>query len=761
MKKFFIITGIVFAILFVAIVTVPFLFKDDIQKALDQTLDESLNATVFYDTDKFGLSLIKNFPDFTLSVGDFGIAGVDEFIGDTLVSVGNFQITIDLMSVITGDQIMIEEILLENPKIEILVMENGKANYDIAKEGAPTEDEEETEETAESDSDIRIGIKNWTISNGTVIYLDQSMHFYTTLLGLNHSGTGDFTLDVFDLQTETEISDVSLTFEGEEYISSKRFFADVTLNMDLSNMTFTFKENRIAVNDFAMGADGFISMPGEDIVMDITFGGKDIDLKSILSLIPGAYQEYLDGVSASGEIGFDGYVKGTYNESSMPQIAANLSVDKGKILYADYPVPIEDLTIKSSFNYPSADLRETSFNVDNFHMLLDGEELSAYLKFKNLEDYQWDFGVDGNADLEKIAKIVPMEGMSLVGKFNAKLNSAGKMSDVEAEQYEKLATSGSLTIQGFEFSSQDLPESFGISSASLSFDPSQIKLSEFVAQAGNTDMNLSGEIKNYLGFALGKDEMLLGNLNFKSNLIDLNEWMTEEEATEEQPENEPEAEEENLDSVALEVIKIPTNIDFVLASNISKISYTNLSIENFNGKVLIKDGAIILDDNNFQLLDGAFNLSGSYQTKDLDEPKYDFNFGIKELSIASAYQSFETIQKYVPIAKQVSGKFSTDFSVAGILGQDMMPIMDEMNLNGLVNVAQAALESGDFVEKVSALTSLKGVSSANSTKKQVSIKDVLIATEIKNGRLFVEPFDLDVNGQKATLGGSNSLEGSL
>lgn len=754
MKKFFIITGIIFSLLVVAIITIPFLFKGDIQKALDETLDESLNASVFYDADKFSLSLLKNFPDFTLTIGDFGIAGVEEFVGDTLVSVGNFQVTIDLMSVISGDQIVIQEVLLEDPKIEILVMENGKANYDIAK--ASEEPTEEGTEEEEGGGDISIGIKQWKISNASLIYLDQSMHFYTTLLGLNHDGSGDFTLDVFDMKTQTDVSSVSLTYEGEEYVSDKRLSADVTLNMDLSSMTFTFKENRIAVNDFAMGADGFISMPAEDIAMDITFGGKEIDLKSVLSLIPGAYQEYLDGISASGEIGFDGYIKGTFNESSMPQIAANLAVENGKILYSEYPVPIEALDIKSSFNYPSADLKETSFNVDKFHMLVDGEELSAYLKFKNLEDYTWDFGMDGNADLQKITKILPMEGMNLAGKINAKLNSAGKMSDVEAEQYEKLTTAGSLTIQEFNFSSADLPTSFGISSAAMSFDPSEIRLSEFVAQAGNTDMSLKGEVKNYLGFALGENEMLTGRLDFKSNLVDINEWMSEEESVEE-----TEPTEEGEESEPLEVIKIPENIDFVLASSIAKISYTNLDLKDFNGKVLIKDGAIVLDDNNFNLLDGAFKLSGSYQTKNLEKPKYDFNFGIKGLSISNAYESFSTIQQYMPIAKQVSGKFSTDFSVDGTLGEDMMPLMDEMSLAGLVNVAQAALESGDFVQKVSALTSLKGNASNSSEKKKVSIKDVLIATEIKNGRLFVEPFDLDVNGQKATLGGSNSLEGSL
>ncbi len=755
MKKVLIILGILFGLLLIAIVTAPIIFKDDIQQAIDQAMDDNLNAEVFYDPDQFSLSLISNFPDFTVGLGDFGIVGIEEFEEDTLVSISRFQITIDVMSAISGDQIKIKEVLLDEPKIEILVMESGLANYDIAKESSSEEEPEATgePEVAEDGStgDISIGVEKWTITNGQLIYLDQSMNVVATILGLNHEGSGDFTLEVFDMRTTTSIAGVFFSFEGEEYLANKRFEADVNLNMDLGQMKFTFLENRIALNDFAVVADGFVSMPSDDIEMDITFGGSDIDLKSILSLIPGAYQEYLDGITASGTIGFDGLVKGTFNETSMPAIAASLSIENGGITYAEYPIPIEDIDILTSFSYPSANLSQTSFNIDKFHMLVDGEEFSSYLKFKNLEDFNWDFGFDGNADLEKITKIVPLEGMELKGKINAKLNTAGKMSDVEAERFDQLPTSGSMSIANFSFTSEDLPQGFSIRSAQLGFNPSEINLSEFDAKLGNSDLSLNGKVTNYLAFALSENETIVGNLNFNSQLLDLNEWI---------PEEETEVVEDTTEYEPLEVVKIPETIDFTLQSNINKIAVSNLSLDNFKGRVLVKDGAIVLEENSFNMLDGTFELTGSYQTKDLDKPKYDFKFDIKELSIASAFGSFETIKQYVPIAEQVTGNFSTSFSVDGTLGEDMMPLMDEMNLSGLVNIAEAALERGNFMNKLSAIASLKGGSSGGEQKK-ITLKDVLVSTAIRNGRFFVEPFDLNVNGQKATLGGSNSLDGEL
>lgn len=768
MKKFLIILGVIFVIFIAAIIILPIIFKDDIRKALDDTMAESIDATVYYDIDGFSLSLIKNFPDITVSMSNFGVVGKDLFEGDTLASVKNFLVTVDLMSVINGDQIIIEEISLDKPQIWVMVLPDGTANYDIAKESnsevkaaeEPIEKESTPEESTKSN--MSIGIERWSINNAKVVYQDQSMKFYTKLIGLNHEGSGDFTLDVFDLSTKTTVDKVSLGFEGTDYVFNKQLDIDVTLNMNLSEMTFTFKDNRFALNQFAIEMDGSISMPGEDINMDITFGGKDISIKSMLSLLPGVYQDYLEGVSAGGSIGFDGYVKGTLNENSMPKVAANLAVENGKISYDEFNIPIENLNIQSSFDYPSSDLRETSFNVDKFSMLVDGESVEAYLKFKNLENYQWDFGFEGNADLEKITKIVPLEGMTLLGKINAQLKTAGQMSDVEAERFDELPTTGRLTIQDFLFQSDDLPQGFSITRANLTFDPANITLSEFAAQSGNSDFSLSGKITNYLGFALS-DELLVGNLDFNSTLIDINELMpeeNEEEVVERDKEPESNGEEPSSEEESIDAVKIPENIDFTLASSIGKIAYSNMPITNFKGKVLVKDGAIILDKNSFNMLDGTFELSGSYVTKDLEKPRYSLGFKVKDLSIGNAFQTFETVQSYVPIAKRVSGKFSTDINVTGLLGEDMMPLMDAINLKGLVDIAQANLEGGDFMQKLSAVAALK-TGATGESRDNISLKDVLIKTEIKDGRMYVEPFELNVKGQKAVLGGNNTLDGKL
>ena len=74
------------------------IFKEDIQKGMKKILDDSIEAQVYFEPSKFGLTLFKNFPNPTASIEDFGIVGLNQFEGDTLLSVKSFDITINLFS---------------------------------------------------------------------------------------------------------------------------------------------------------------------------------------------------------------------------------------------------------------------------------------------------------------------------------------------------------------------------------------------------------------------------------------------------------------------------------------------------------------------------------------------------------------------------------------------------------------------------------------------------------------------------------------
>ncbi|MFD2528563.1 hypothetical protein [Polaribacter marinaquae] len=74
--------AITILVLLIALISVPFLFKDKIVKMVSNTINNNVNATVtFKETD---LSLLRNFPLASLKVNDINVTNKAPFLGDTL-----------------------------------------------------------------------------------------------------------------------------------------------------------------------------------------------------------------------------------------------------------------------------------------------------------------------------------------------------------------------------------------------------------------------------------------------------------------------------------------------------------------------------------------------------------------------------------------------------------------------------------------------------------------------------------------------------
>jgi hypothetical protein len=279
-------------------------------------------------------------------------------------------------------------------------------------------------------------------------------------------------------------------------------------------------------------------------------------------------------------------------------------------------------------------------------------------------------------------------------------------------------------------------------SAEMAFDPKKVDLKNISGTIGKSDFAVSGSVNNYIGYVFGKNELLKGSMNFSSSFLDLNEFMTETEET------------STTESSEYGVIPVPHNIDFLLRSDLKVVKLMDLNITNASGDIIVKDGIANLNGLKFNMLGGAFVVSGAYNTQDIEHPKYDFGLKVDNVSVQQAAASFSMVRSFAPIAGLVAGNFSTDFKVSGELLQSLMPNLKTVNGGGLVKIAQASLKDSKLVSGITSLTKLDNTS-------EVSMKDVLMSASIKEGRLSVQPFDVKFGNYKTTIAGSTGIDGSL
>jgi uncharacterized protein involved in outer membrane biogenesis len=849
LKWFFIIFGGLLVVILAAAFILPIIFKDDIKAAVDKEIAKSVNADVVFND--FGVTLFRNFPNITAELSEVGVMNRAPFEGTMLFGTREFTVDVNLMDILFSDELRVKGISLIDPIINIKVLRDGKANWDIA---MPSADTTTTEESGE----FSFGIDHWEIVDGDVTYDDQSLPYVLKIKGLDHSGSGDFTQDVFDLKTNTTADTVTTSFDGVEYLTDKHVEINATVEISEGITKYTFKDNTAKINDFAMKVDGWFKMNENDFGMDLTFSTPENSFKSLLSLVPGVYNENFKDIKTEGDLAFSGALKGTYSEKQMPAFTFNLNVkdamfqypdlptaikninldllvdnkdgiidntivnlkklhldfgsnpvdatmlmtkmyptdvdaklvaklnlgeltqmfpmeglemkgnyninmqakgvydslkkliptidatmalDGGYVKSADFPMPLSDMHFASTIKNTTGQMAETVINVKDFVVVMDQDKFTADLLLQNLDDYTWDLKAKGGIDLEKMTKIFPIEGMTLAGKVNADIQTKGKFSDVQAERYDKLPTSGVANLKDFKYTTTDLPE-VTISSASMAFDPKKIDLKNLDGKIGRSDFSVSGSLANYIAYVFAENETIKGNVNFSANLFDLNEFMTDTE------------EAETPTDTAAGVIPIPNNIDFVLHSNLKAIKMMDFQMTNASGDIILKDGVANLKGLRFNMIGGTFGVDGTYSTKDIAHPKFDLALKIQDVAIQEAANNFTVVSTYAPIAKMVNGKFNTDFKINGELTPDMTPNMTTVNGAGLIKIVQASLKQGKFVSSLTSVTKL-------SNNDEVTMKDAIMSATIENGKLNVKPFDVNLGPYKSTVSGTTALDGSI
>ncbi|MGB6036127.1 MAG: AsmA family protein, partial [Cryomorphaceae bacterium] len=243
MKKALKIIAIIVVVVFLLLLILPFVFKGKIVELVKQQANENLRAKVEFND--VSLSLIRNFPNLAVGIEDLSVVGIEEFEGDTLARIGNIGLVMDVMSVISGDQIVVKSINLDKPYFMVKVLEDGTANYDIA---IASEDTTEEETATEESAPLNLSINEYSISDGVIIYDDATFPMRMVIDDLDHVGNGDFAQDIFTLNTETHIQAFTLDYDGIKYANELKADLMADLAMNFETMRFEFMENELDVN---------------------------------------------------------------------------------------------------------------------------------------------------------------------------------------------------------------------------------------------------------------------------------------------------------------------------------------------------------------------------------------------------------------------------------------------------------------------------------------------------------------------------------
>ena len=628
----------------------------------------------------------------------------------------------------------------------------------------------------------------------------------------------DATIKGEDIAMMTEFNTPAITIEMDSVLYvpgwSFGFTMPFETNMDITR--FNIKEGtnvRIDGQKIALNANG--TLGGQQIVAGRAriSTPRDLDIDRLVSMIPDAFQDALEGIDVHGTVGLDINVKGALADEgpilndatakiNLKNLDANVNdsikAASGKLsLEAAYPSRVAvdrnrqtaDVTIKAT------DLDVTMVDSTTINASLDNLDLSASVagldedvdKMNVLVDLRVDklqgdmdtiFGTLNNPVIT--LNMAPADGtiaMKADIAFNALTASMGSALS---------ATLGATSLQAlaqYDSTKTDILNQWNpqvkmvlkdgqvddilespICLKVLDFDFSlgRFNINDCRAEIDDSDVQLWGDIYN-IGEYLDGQGLLTGELMLESDHMNLNKLMALTGSEEENTEAAQEAVEEieaGQDTVSTGPIMIPKGIDLTLYTNLSEVDFNEHTFNNVGGDISIKDGVIILQELGFSSKAAEMQLTAIYRTPNVEDRFMELDFHLLDIEIDELIDIIPAVDSVMPMLKAFSGKAQFHLAAQTYVEPDwatygpLYPQMFTLMSNAVIEGANLKVLDSEMFDEIK-----RKLLMSKDAKPIIDSLDVEL--QVLDGKVDVYPTRIKMDRYEAILSGRHNIDAAL
>jgi uncharacterized protein involved in outer membrane biogenesis len=775
MRKVFRISAIAFGSLLMLMILLPVLLKGRIEEEVKKRVNQQVRAQVEWS--RFSASLFRGFPTLSVSLHHFTITGEAPFEGDTIASLERFELRVDPFGVLRK-HVNVQKVLLHRPSIRGEVLENGLANWELLlleEQSIETQDSDNKDDmAAEGEGDDRstegdedgmvFSLKKLVVSGGSLQYLDRASGLDVSVASMDLNLRGDFSADLTELALFLEMQDLDAVVKGIRYMNGGRVTLDLQADADLIENTYNLTKNELSLNDLALEVSGSFALHDDaGVFMDLQYRTKETSFQTLLSLIPAIYRNEYESLRTEGNFTLEGEIIGTLKDTLQPDVTAALLVTDGSFAYPDLPRDVSDVQMNLSVDYKGTDRDASLLEIEKLHFQLGEDPFDMRLYVAHpFSDMHVSGAAVGTIDFSSIGDIVPLEEIQMGGVLDTDLRWDTRMSTIEEERYDDVDLEGFLAVSDFMLELPDIPVPIELHRLNMAFTPRLVELQSLEMILGSSDLQMEGELYNFIPY-LFDNQVVSGRLTVTSALLNTNELISREEGGHQnedsgdslsvQAEGDPEAL-APPDSLAVPLaFEIPQKIDFTLNVKMDRVEMDKIVAASVEGGIRIDEGMLYLDHLRSDMLQGTIEVTGAADTRG-DYMNVEASVQVSGIDIPSAYEQLVSVERLAPMARHCRGSANLNMQYASYLDNNFIPLYESINAKGRIFTEDLQIYNLQGFVNISDMIK-------NEKFREMAPDELEIAFTILNGRVVVDPFDIDFDDSRITVAGSHGIDHSL
>ncbi|MEG1643170.1 MAG: outer membrane assembly protein, partial [Bacteroidales bacterium] len=245
------------------------------------------------------------------------------------------------------------------------------------------------------------------------------------------------------------------------------------------------------------------------------------------------------------------------------------------------------------------------------------------------------------------------------------MNVAGIKLQAYKERDSLWIPNGIVGFDRLRFSTSEFALPIHMKKTAVTVEQKKITLKNASVSIGHSNLTASG---NVIGLyrAITKKEILTAKLMITSDFIDCNQLINALSF----PEDSTEIRTDTINT-ALKLFVIPANIDFEMQTNLKKVVFNKMTIENVHGEINILNQAVHLKELSMRALDSDMKAVMVYKAASPKGGYTGFDIKIRDINIAKLIKFIPELDTIVPMLRSFKGHVLFDITADARLDSAM------------------------------------------------------------------------------------------
>jgi hypothetical protein len=705
-----------------------YVFEDKIKAIAIERINANVHTEIKISA--IELSFFKHFPNASIIFKDVDIVNPESYAEKgSLLKAKKVALTFNIFNLFTNNY-RIKSVFVNSGELNILRNNDDEVNYIFWKK-----------DDSHNENNMSFDVDKLVFEEMKFRYLDETVMFDGKALINTLRLKGKFNDEVFDLNAQIDFLVDNLKAEDYSFLKGKKLLADLSLNIDTKNERIEFRKSEIQLSGFQLISSGIWSYANSTSDLDILLSGKNMEIASILSLLPPEYEGEINDFESSGDFYFNASIKGKLNKKENPEVKADFGIKKGSISNKKKGLKIRKAYLTGYYSNGAKRRIGTSvIDVQTFDLEMQNGHAKGKIKLSNPEQLEIDLKADINIQLSEISaflstdKIQKTEGYCK-GNFMIKGNF-DDIQKIDKQGFKSIRTSGDLSFNNCSFLLSGSQVTYRNFNGRLTFDNNNIIVENFIGNVAGSSIEINGKLGNVFSYMASKNQTLFLDATLKANEINFDEFLKNENPSK--------------TSIAYE-LSFPQNIKVNITADIDAFRFRKFSATNIEGKVSLSDGQFRTEKLHLKAMGGKLELSGTLTANNAGNFLIESKSVFTNVNIREMFTSFENFGQDVMMDANLNGKLNANLNFSAPMSKALDIDVDKVYALTELRITQGELINFEPLNAMSRFISLDEL-------KLIKFSELKNQIEIKNKKIIIPRMDINSSALNITVSGTHSFD---